>query len=87
MTEHEPPGRAHVDITGAGSSGSPHDGSAAGMPRWVKGFAIAGVVLVLLIVIMLMNGGHGPGRHTQGLGQSPAIGQPQSITVANALRS
>lgn len=33
-----------------------------GMPRWVKGFAVAGVVLVLLLVIMLLTG-HGPGRH------------------------
>lgn len=86
MTEHDHPDRAHDDMADAGSPGPPHDGPAAGMPRWVKGFAIAGGILVLLIVVMLMTGGHGPGRHTQGLGQTPAIGQSQSITVANALR-
>jgi hypothetical protein len=31
-------------------------------PRWVKVFAIIGVVLVLLIIVMLLTG-HGPGRH------------------------
>ena len=37
-----------------------------GTPRWVKMFAIVGLVLVLLIVVMLL-AGHGPGsrmRHT-----------------------
>jgi hypothetical protein len=33
-------------------------------PRWVKAFGIAALVLVLLIVLMLVIGGnHGPGRH------------------------
>ncbi len=34
-------------------------------PRWVKVFAIIGVVLVLLIIVMLLTG-HGPGRHMHG---------------------
>ncbi len=42
------------------------------MPRWVKIFAVAGGVAVLLIVIMLLSG-HGPGRHT---------GQHQGIAAA-----
>ena len=33
------------------------------MPRWVKRFVIAGVVLVALVVVMLL-AGHGPGRHS-----------------------
>ncbi|GAA3276837.1 hypothetical protein Dvina_32230 [Dactylosporangium vinaceum] len=33
-----------------------------GTPRWVKGFAIAGGVIVLLVVVALL-AGHGPGRH------------------------
>ena len=36
-----------------------------GTPRWVKVFAIVGVVVVLLIVVMLLTG-HGPGRHMHG---------------------
>jgi uncharacterized cupredoxin-like copper-binding protein len=46
--------------TGAG----PHRGE--GMPRWVKVFAIIGIVLALLAVVVLVTGGgggHGPGRH------------------------
>jgi hypothetical protein len=39
-----------------------------GTPRWVKVFAIIGVAVVLLIVVMLLTG-HGPGRHMhRGLG-------------------
>jgi len=33
-----------------------------GMPRWVKLFVIAGVLLTALVVVMLATG-HGPGRH------------------------
>ncbi|PPE72755.1 hypothetical protein C3942_17050 [Solimonas fluminis] len=38
-------------------------GSIAGLPRWVKGFLAAAVVFLLLLVAMLMHGGHGPGAH------------------------
>jgi uncharacterized cupredoxin-like copper-binding protein len=43
---------------------APHRGE--GMPRWVKVFAIIGIVLALLAVVVLVTGGgggHGPGRH------------------------
>ncbi|OOO01848.1 MAG: hypothetical protein USCGTAYLOR_01926 [Chromatiales bacterium USCg_Taylor] len=40
-----------------------------GTPRWVKGFGIIGV-LVLLFVIMLLAGHGGPGRHIPG-GDTP----------------
>ena len=45
----------------------------SGTPRWVKVFAIVAVVVVLLLVIhSLLTGGHGPSRHTGGLGaQAP----------------
>ena len=33
------------------------------MPRWVKVFVIIGLVLVVLLVIGLLTGAHGPGRH------------------------
>jgi hypothetical protein len=51
-----------------------HDQAGTGVPRWVKGFGIAGIVLLLLIVIMLLSG-HGPGDHMHGLGQIPATEQ------------
>ena len=34
-----------------------------GVPRWVKVSAIVGIVLVLLVIIVALTGGHGPGRH------------------------
>jgi hypothetical protein len=38
--------------------------STAGPPRWVKVFGIIALVLVVLVVVMLLVGGnHGPGRH------------------------
>jgi hypothetical protein len=37
------------------------DVSAAGWPRWVKQFAAIGLLLVLLAVIAMLHGGHGPG--------------------------
>jgi len=38
----------------------------AGTPRWVKVFALIGIVLVLLFVILQFTGGgdHSPRRHT-----------------------
>jgi len=36
-----------------------------GTPRWVKVTALIALALVLLIVVvMLTSGGHGPGRHS-----------------------
>jgi hypothetical protein len=32
-------------------------------PRWVKVFGIVAAVLVVLVVILLLTGNHGPGRH------------------------
>jgi hypothetical protein len=54
---------------------SDRDTARAGTPRWVKGFVIAGAVLLVLIVVMLLSG-HGPGRHMHhGMsGQVPAAG-------------
>ena len=42
----------------------PHTSDDAGTPRWVKVFAVVGAVVIVLIVVMLVAGGHGPGRHT-----------------------
>ena len=45
----------------------PHERS--GTPRWVKVFALVGVVLVVLVIVMLFTG-HGPGRHTGDTGHA-----------------
>jgi hypothetical protein len=47
------------------------------MPRWVKAFAwVAGVLLVLLLLLIVLSPGrHGPGRHIHG--GSPATMQPR----------
>lgn len=43
------------------------DESTTSTPRWVKVFGIIGILVVLLVVIaLLIGGGHGPGRHTSG---------------------
>lgn len=65
--------------TGTGDTGDetgvrPDRGSPPGMPRWVKVSAITVGVLVLLVVgVMLIGGGdHGPGRHGAGGDTLPA---------------
>jgi hypothetical protein len=63
----------------------PADTSAVGTPRWVKVFAIVGVVLVLLVVAMLLNG-HGPGRHAAGLGGRPRTDGLALNTAAHGQR-
>jgi hypothetical protein len=35
-----------------------------GVPRWVKVFGIIALVVLVLFVVLLFTGGHGPGRHT-----------------------
>ena len=49
-----------------------------GTPRWVKVFAITGGLIVLLLVVALL-AGHGPGRHMhRGMGDpAPAVSGPQ----------
>lgn len=32
-------------------------------PRWVKVFVIVSVALLVVLVILLLAGGHGPGQH------------------------
>lgn len=44
-----------------GSDGEP----ISGVPRWVKVFAVIGLVLVLVVVVALLSG-HGPSRHMGG---------------------
>ncbi len=36
-----------------------------GVPRWVKALILVGVALLVLVAVMLLSGGgHGPGRHS-----------------------
>jgi hypothetical protein len=78
-----------------GELGSPGDSSpggrirwAAGVPRWVKVFVITALGLALLMVaVMLLSGGdHGPGRHFMSGGlEGPvacgaAVGNSASLT-------
>ena len=44
----------------------------AGTPRWVKVFGLIALVLVLLLVVLLLTGGHGPSRHSAGSSQGLA---------------
>lgn len=57
MSSHEPD-----PTSGSRSDGAP---PLTGMPRWVKGLLIAGLVAALLIgaAMLLLGGEHGPGRH------------------------
>jgi hypothetical protein len=52
-------------------------GQAPRMPRWVKVFGIAFLVLVLLFVVMMASG-HGPGRHMPGM-----AGQASPVSAAD----
>ena len=45
------------------------DDGAAQMPRWVKIVGVVAIVFVVLLVVALL-GGHGPGRHMGGHGAS-----------------
>ena len=38
-------------------------GSATSTPRWVKVFGVVMIALILLVGIMMLGGGHGPGAH------------------------
>lgn len=39
-------------------------GSTTGTPLWVKVFGVIALTLVVLFVILMLTGGHGPGRHS-----------------------
>lgn len=48
------------------------DSSATSTPRWVKLFGAVFLALIVLFVVVLVTGGHNPGRHT-GAGDSDAL--------------
>ena len=51
----------------AGNPSPRDDEGSAGVPRWVKVSGIVGAAVAVLIVVLLL-AGHGPARHTAGLG-------------------
>jgi hypothetical protein len=75
-----PRARDQGDATG----GAADRGSPPGMPRWVKVSGIIVAVLILLIVALLLSGGHGPRRHAS----SDAGGHaPRSSVTAGLMLS
>jgi hypothetical protein len=63
-----------ADSTASSDSGAASDGpSRPGAPLWVKIFAVIAVVAVIMVAVMLLAGGdHGPGRHSSGDAGGPA---------------
>jgi hypothetical protein len=52
-----------------------HRAGSAGTPTWVKVFGVAFAVVVLLVVVLMIVGGeHGPGRHTDAGGEATPAG-------------
>jgi hypothetical protein len=72
-----------TDDTGVGLDREP----TTGPPRWVKVFAVIGVFVVLLvIVVMLASGGqHGPWRHAP-VDEAPGVEAPEEPAAGIAHR-
>jgi hypothetical protein len=47
----------------ASAGGESGLGSVTSTPRWVKVFGVIVIILILLVGVMLLGGGHGPGAH------------------------
>lgn len=63
---------------------TPRDRATQGAPGWVKGFLVVAAILTLLVIIMLLIGEHGPGKHSQGGPSTPRAGQGTSTTLVPA---
>ena len=74
----EPPSSDSDGDTSDDAGVGPDRKATSGPPRWVKVFGIIAVVVLVLFVILLLAGGHNPGRHSgSGLGGHAA---PSSVT-------
>ncbi len=49
---------------GNGGAAEPDSGSDTGVPRWVKVSGVVIALILLIAVVLLVGGGHGPGMHT-----------------------
>ena len=56
-------------------------GPTAGPPRWVKVSGIITLALVLLLILLLAGGNHGPGRHQSSRGYGGQL--PSVATTAH----
>ena len=68
--------------SGRNHLGSAGGARATGMPRWVKVFVlVVAVLLLVMLAVMLLSGGeHGPGRH--GTADGVGVGRPSVGTAA-----
>jgi len=69
--------------TGDDTGSGPDRGSTSSTPRWVKVFGVIALALVLLFVVLMLSGGHGPGRHTLS-GDAGGHTPPSSVTEQGA---
>ncbi len=61
---YKPQGLTPYGLCRLREEGRAHE-SATEVPRWVKGFGWLGAILVILMLIMFLHGGHGPSMHMQ----------------------
>lgn len=69
LAVYKPAGMTRYGVRKQREQGNARVGSGLGLatstPRWVKVFGIIVIVLILLVGIMMLVGGHGPGAHTR----------------------
>lgn len=72
------------------TSGSRSEGAPplTGMPRWVKGLLVAALAAALLLALamLLVGGGHGPGRHLSTPNVTTGTGSTVVASATSALR-
>lgn len=68
LAVYKPAGMTRYGLRKQREQGNARVGSGLGLttstPRWVRVFGIIVIVLILLVGIMMLVGGHGPGAHT-----------------------
>ncbi len=68
LAVYKPAGMTRYGVRKQREQGNARVGSGLGLatstPRWVRVFGIIVIVLILLVGIMMLVGGHGPGAHT-----------------------
>lgn len=55
-----------------------------GIPRWVKIFgAVLAAIILVVLILMLLGGNHGPGRHKMGM-QATVHHSAPTVALAHA---